>query len=58
MKKKSTATAGMVTIMIRVPARIHKAMLRIKRDEGLSMQAQVLGMLRTAHDADGKAART
>ncbi len=58
MKKKLTASAGMVTIMIRVPKWIHTSMLRIKRDEGLSMQAQVLGMLRSAHDADGKAART
>ena len=58
MKRKSTATAGMVTIMIRVPARIHKAMLRIKRDEGVSMQTQVMVRLKAAHDADGKAART
>jgi len=48
----------MVTIMIRVPARIHKAMLRIKRDEGVSMQTQVMVLLKAAHDADGKAART
>jgi hypothetical protein len=49
---------GMVTIMIRVPARIHKAMLRIKRDEGVSMQTQVMVLLKAVHDADGKAART
>jgi len=57
MKKKLTGSPGMVTIMIRVPKRIHTLMLRIKRDEGLSMQAQVLGMLRSAHDTDGKAGR-
>ena len=57
MKKKLTGSPGMVTIMIQVPKRIHTLMLRIKRDEGLSMQAQVLGMLRSAHDTDGKAGR-
>ena len=58
MKQKLAGSPGMVTIMIRVPARIHKAMLRIKRDEGVSMQTQVMVLLKAVHDADGKAART